>query len=238
MGKNLIQQARGKGSLRYRAPSHRYKGKVKFPKLGDKELNGKIIDLVKCPGHTAPLAVVRFDNGEQIMQIAPEGVRVGEDITFGGSTELKPGNVMALKNIPEGTLIFNIENHPGDGGKFCRSGGAAAKVTARMKNRVIVVLPSKKEKQFMPECRAALGVIAAGGRTEKPFVKAGARFHAMKAKNKLYPKVSGVAQNAVDHPFGGSESHHKGKPTIVPKNAPPGRKVGKLRPRRTGRTKR
>ena len=60
----------------------------------------------------------------------------------------------------------------------------------------------------------------------------------MRAKNKLYPKVCGVSMNAVDHPFGGSSSHHKGKPTQSSRNAPPGRKVGKIAPRRTGRTKR
>jgi len=59
----------------------------------------------------------------------------------------------------------------------------------------------------------------------------------MKAKNKLWPSISGTSQNAVDHPFGGSSSHHKGKPTIAPKNAPPGRKVGAIHPRRMGRKK-
>ena len=73
------------------------------------------------------------------------------------------------------------------------------------------------------------------GGKDKPFLKAGTRYYYMKARNKLYPQISGQAVNAVDHPYGTSRSSKKGFPTIAPKNAPPGRKVGKIRPRRTGR---
>ena len=82
-----------------------------------------------------------------------------------------------------------------------------------------------------------IGLVAGAGRPEKPFMKAGTKHHKMKARNKLYPIVSGVAMNSLSHPFGGTQSSHKGRPTIAPKNAPPGRKVGKIRPRQTGRTK-
>ena len=78
---------------------------------------------------------------------------------------------------------------------------------------------------------------AGSGRLEKPFMKAGRKYHKMKAKNKLWPKVSGIAMNAVDHPYGTSRSSKKGHPTIAKRNAPPGAKVGKLRPRRTGKKK-
>ena len=99
-------------------------------------------------------------------------------------------------------------------------------------------LPSSKTKDFNPDCRACIGIIAGSGRKEKPFLKAGTKHHAMKARNKLYPSVSGTSQNAVDHPFGGSSSSVKGRPTQAPRNAPPGRKVGKIAPTRTGRKKR
>ena len=96
-------------------------------------------------------------------------------------------------------------------------------------------MPSKKQKQFHPNCRATVGVIAGSGKGEKPILKAGKRHHMMKARNKLYPQTSGVAMNAVDHPFGSGRGRHKGKPTIAPRFAPPGRKVGMIRARRTGR---
>ena len=171
------------------------------------------------------------------MLIAPEGVRVGDTIQIGEEVNLKNGNTLQLKNIPEGTLIYNIENMPGDGGKFVRASGAFARVVSNMEKQVTVLLPSKKEKKFNGSCKASIGVIAGAGRTEKPILKAGKRHHMMKAKNKLYPKVSGVAMNAVDHPFGGSSSAVKGKPTQSSRSDPPGRKVGKLAPKRTGRTK-
>ena len=103
---------------------------------------------------------------------------------------------------------------------------------------IVVELPSSKRRTFMPDCRAIIGTIAGGGRTEKPFLKAGTRHFKMKAKNKFYPIVSGISMNAVAHPFGGKGSHTKGRPTQASRNAPPGRKVGSIAPRRTGRTKR
>ena len=98
-------------------------------------------------------------------------------------------------------------------------------------------MPSKKEKKFSPNCRASIGSIAGSGRLDKPFLKAGTRFKKMRARNRLYPKVCGISMNAVDHPFGGKCSHIKGRPTLSSRNAPPGRKVGKIAPRRTGRKK-
>ena len=96
-------------------------------------------------------------------------------------------------------------------------------------------MPSKQQKTFLPNCRATIGVLAGSGRVDKPFVKAGKKFHAMKAKNKLYPKTSGVAMNAVDHPFGSGRGRHIGKPKTPPRNAPAGRNVGLIRAKRTGR---
>jgi large subunit ribosomal protein L2 len=80
-------------------------------------------------------------------------------------------------------------------------------------------------------------VVAGGGRTEKPFMRAGTRFFKMKAKNKLWPKIGGSAQNAVDHPFGNKRTSRKSKARPMSRNAPPGRKVGMIAARRTGRKK-
>ncbi len=236
MGKRLIQQARGKGGPTYRSPSFRYKGKPCY--LSVKEnIQGEIIDIIKCAGHSAPLTVLKYNNGFMNLMIAPEGIRVGDMISYGGKSDLKGGNVLMLKDIPEGTSVYNIEHQPGDGGKFVRSSGTSAKVLSRLKNKVVVLLPSKKQKVFDEKCRATIGMIAGSGRKEKPFLKAGVKYYKMKSKNKLWPSVSGTSQNAVDHPFGGTSSSHKGKPTIAPRNAPPGRKVGSIRPRRMGRKK-
>jgi large subunit ribosomal protein L2 len=144
---------------------------------------------------------------------------------------------MALNDIPDGALVYNIESQPGDGGKFARGSGVAARVLSRGADGVSVLLPSKKIKKFNAGCRALLGTVAGGGRTDKPFVKAGNKFKQMKSKNKYWPKMTGAAMNAVSHPFGGKRTSRKGRPTIAPRNAPPGRMVGMIRPRKTGRAR-
>jgi large subunit ribosomal protein L2 len=232
MGKRIISQRRGRGTSRYSAPSHRYKTDLFMPKLSE-ETEGKISDIVHCPGHSSPVLKLKVE-GKDAYIPAPEGVRVNDTVLI-NSTEVGKGNIMALGDIPEGTEVFNIEAKPGDGGKFVRSGGATAKVVAKVKGRVTVLLPSKKTKEFHPSCRAIVGVIAGAGRLEKPLLKAGNAHFRMKARNKLYPKTSGNSMNAVDHPYGTSRTSKKGRPTTAKRNAPPGAKVGKIKARRTGR---
>ncbi|MBI2656890.1 50S ribosomal protein L2 [Candidatus Woesearchaeota archaeon] len=239
MGKSLIQQKRGKGSPRYRAPSFKYKGEANFARHEEgKIITASVTDIVHSSGHSAPLIELKYSNGENGLVQAPEGIKVGDNIEMGRDAELKPGNILPLKNIPEGASIYNIESNPGDGGRFVRASGASAKIVTKMENSIIVELPSSKRREFLPECRAMIGIVAGSGRTEKPFLKAGNKFYAMKAKNKMWPIVSGTSMNSVDHPFGGSSSHSKGIPTQSARNSPPGRKVGKIAPKRTGRHKR
>lgn len=238
MGKNLIQQRRGKGSARFRAPSKNYIGEVKHVAPTPEVITGTITSFEKSQGHDAPIARVSYDNGSSALMFAPEGVRVKDTVSAGPLTDIKPGNTLELKNIPEGTLVYNLEAQPGDGGKFCRSTGAFSRVVAKTATTVTVVLPSKKERLFSPTCRATVGVVAGGGRTEKPFLKAGKRFHRRRARNKFVGIVSGNSMNAVDHPFGGKASHRHKLPRQSSRHAPPGRKVGAIAPKRMGRRKR
>jgi len=232
MGKSLVQQARGRGGPTYRAPSFNYAGEVKYPA---QNLTGKVVDIIHCPGHSAPLLSVLYENNETGLLIAPEGIKIGDVISMAGEAEL--GNTLMLRDIPEGSLIFNIESHPGDGGKFVRASGVFGKVLMKFPNKVLILMPSRKQKDFFPTCRATIGTVAGGGRVEKPFMRAGTKYYKMKQRNKYWPKTSGTSQNAVDHPFGGKRSSRKGRPTVAPRFAPAGRKVGKLRPRKTGRFK-
>ena len=239
MGKSLIQQKRGKGSPRYRAPSFRYKGTSRFTEYEeDKSISADIKDILHSSGHSGPLMELQYSNGETGLLQAPEGIRVGDRIEIGKDVEIKTGNILPLKSIPEGTSIYNIESNPGDGGKFVRTSGAFARIITKSEEGIVVELPSSKRRIFLPDCKAIVGVIAGSGRTEKPFLKAGNKFYAMRAKNKLWPIVSGTSMNSVNHPFGGSSSHAKGIPTQSARNSPPGRKVGKIAPKRTGRHKR
>ena len=236
MGKTLIQQARGKGGPSYRSPKFRYFTQARMLPPQE-ETSGKVIDIVKSPAHFAPLAEIELADGSTCYFIAPEGIKTGDTITMGGNAPLNPGNAITLKNIPEGTNVYNIERTPGDGGTFCRTSGTTAKLVAKTETHATLILPSKKEKTLNLNCRALIGTVAGGGRTEKPILKAGSRHYAKRLKNKRYPMISGAAQNAVDHPFGNKRTSRKAKQRPIPRFAPAGRKVGKLHPRRTGRKK-
>jgi large subunit ribosomal protein L2 len=237
MGKRIISQARGKGGPTYKAPSFKYKGSAKHRSFTVEEIKGQVVDIIKCPAHSAPLAIIEYEDQELNLMIAPEGLRVGDIINTGGIKDFSNGSCAFLKDVPEGTMVYNLELKPGDGGKLCRAAGAFAKVVSKINNEVVVILPSKKKKIFHINCRANIGVIAGGGFKDKPLTKAGNSFYKMKAKNKLYPKVSGGAMNAVDHPFGNARSSRKSNAKVVSRHAPPGRKVGMVAARRTGRKK-
>lgn len=231
MGKRLITQRRGRGGSQYRSPSHRHIEKIQHPKFD--ESSGAILDLVHAPGRTSPLAEVDLPGGKDYV-LAAEGMKVGQQITIGDEGEIKPGNVMILGNIPEGTLVHNVELLPGDGGKLIRTAGTSGTVVSRG-DKVVVLMPSGAMKQFEPRCRAAVGIVAGGGRGDKPFGTAGKKHHTLRSRSKAYFKVSGVAMNPVDHPHGGGAHKHVGKPSTVSRNAPPGRKVGRLSPKKKSR---
>ncbi|MDD5651682.1 MAG: 50S ribosomal protein L2 [Candidatus Nanoarchaeia archaeon] len=239
MGHNLIQQRRGKGTIRFRSPSFRFVGRVKYRKYDEQEkngvINGKIIDLVNCPGHSAPLMKVKYDNGEEVLMIAPENVIVNQPLFTGASAENKVGNVLPLKNISKDSNIYCLEIKPGDGGKLVRTPGGYARIVSSSIDSVSVRLPSGKIKEFSPQCRATIGIIAGSGKQDKPFVKAGNRFYAKKAKGKMYPRVSPVKMNPIDHPFGCGRAKNMGRSAIPRRGAPPGARVGLISARRTGR---
>ncbi|MFH0818028.1 MAG: 50S ribosomal protein L2 [Candidatus Micrarchaeota archaeon] len=240
MGKRLIQQRRGKGSSAYRRPSHRFFTRLTYRNYDEKERNGvwngQITRFVDDPARTAILMEVKLETGEYLHLLAPEGAMVGNKFQQGAEAEVGFGNVLPLAKIPDGIPIYNIEAHPGNGGIFVRSSGTSAHVVSHDGKVVTVLLPSKKTKRLDSTCRAQVGVICGGGRLEKPMLTAGANHHKMHARNMTWPNVRGVAMNAVAHPFGGKQ-HHPGRPTTVARNAPPGRKVGHIASRSTGRRK-
>ncbi|HUR62739.1 MAG TPA: 50S ribosomal protein L2 [Candidatus Thermoplasmatota archaeon] len=232
MGKRILTRRRGAAAPRMLSPSHLHKGNVSYPVkfLG----TGKVVSLEHAPGRTCILAKVKFPDGTESLHIANEGMSVGQDVVFTDTTQISPGNVTVVSKIPEGTPIFNMEARPNDGGKFCRTAGNAAEIVTHEAERTIIRMPSGKFRNFHPLARATIGLVAAGGRGDKPFLKAGKVHHAMKAKGVRWPRVRGVAMNPVDHPHGGGAHNFRGGQTSVARGAPPGRKVGKIAPSRTG----
>ncbi|MCH2453856.1 MAG: 50S ribosomal protein L2 [Halobacteriales archaeon] len=241
MGRRIQGQRRGRagtsGSSTFKAPSHKYKANLthKTTPTDSDTVQGTVVDIEHDPARSAPVALVEFNDGDRRYVLAPEGIAVGDSIAIGISAEIKPGNTLPLSEIPEGLPVCNIESRPGDGGKFVRSSGVSATLISHDVHAAMVKLPSGEIKRLNPRCRATIGVVAGGGRTEKPFVKAGKKFHKLRARGTKYPRVRGVAMNACDHPFGGGGRQHPGRPKSVARGAPPGRKVGAIASRRTGR---
>ncbi len=238
MGKRIIAQKRGSGSPKYKKPSFNFKARAKYIYVpAGQDVQGEVLDIFSCRAHSSPIAEVLV-NEKIVHHIAPEGICVGQKLNYSfDESKAKVGNVLPLKHVPEGTFVFNIEAVPGDGGKMVRASGTFARVVSKSDKFVVVLLPSKREKRFDPNCRATIGVAAGGGRVDKPILKAGRKYYMFKAKHKLFPKVSGSAMNAVAHPFGNKRSLRKSKAKPVSRHAPPGRKVGYIAARRTGRRK-
>ncbi|MCC5998556.1 MAG: 50S ribosomal protein L2 [Thermofilum sp.] len=240
MGKRLLVQRRGRGGSVFRNPGWKRIAPARYPPYNpetfkEKVLVGIVKDIVHEPGRGAPLAIVRFEDGTTMYMVPPEGLAVGQKIYYGAKAPIVLGSITAIGNVPEGTIVSNIELRPGDGGKIARSSGAYALVLAHSNGKTLIQLPSKKVKEVDSEARATIGMVAGGGRTEKPLLKAGKNWHRSRAKSYKYPTVRGKAMSAYAHPAGGG-SHQKGL-TPAPRNAPPGRKVGHIAPRRTGRKK-
>lgn len=179
---------------------------------------------------------MKVQGGNEIFYIpATNGIFVGQDITIGSGTT--PGSIIYLRDAVPAQQIYNIELNPGDGGKMIRTAGSSAIVNKKLDhNKIAILMPNKKEIIVSGDCRATLGVIAGDGRINKPFIKASGMFYKMKTRNKLWPRSSAVKMNAIDHPFGSGRGKRI-KPKIAKRNAPPGARVGHIRPRRTGRTK-
>ena len=232
MGKRIIQQRRGRGTHTYKVRRQAFRFKLQYPKNLSGE--GIVIKLLNSAAHTAPLAKIKDDKGTFYIP-AFKGMVEGQKIKF-GSKDMTPGNITELKNIPIKTEIHNIESRPGDGGIFIKSAGNSAVMNRIVGENTFVLMPSKKEKKFHKNCRASIGVIAGEGRLDKPIMKAGKQYHIKKSKSKLWPRTSALKMNVIDHPFGSGRAKNV-KSKIAKRNAPPGRKVGLIRPRRTGKRK-
>ena len=241
MGKRIRVQRRGRGTSTFKASTHKRVAPVQYPSTTEKQreavVRGEIKEIVHESGRGAPLASVELETGETYHTVVPEGVFEGQQIQIGSRAVVDVGNVLPLGKMPEGTMICNIELSPDDGGKMARSSGSYAMVVAHTPQGTIIKLPSGKSRYVNDLCRATVGVASGAGRVEKPFLKAGEKFHLKKAKGQLYPRTRGRAMVAASHPYGSSKRGAR-KVTTVSRHAPPGKKVGLIAARGAGRRKR
>ncbi|GJD12743.1 60S ribosomal protein L8 [Galdieria sulphuraria] len=225
MGRVIRGQRKGAGSV-FRAHVAKRKGAARFRALDYAErhgyIRGVVREIIHDPGRGAPLARVEFRDPYRYKRrvetfIAAEGLYSGQSVYCGKKAQLTIGKV-------------------GDRGKLGRCSGDYVTVINQLEgNKTRIRLPSGARKIVPSNCRAMIGMIAGGGRTDKPILKAGRAYHKYKAKKNCWPRVRGVAMNPVDHPHGGGNHQHIGHPSTVRRDAPPGQKVGLIAARRTGR---
>jgi len=205
-------------------------------------IKGVVREIIHDPGRGAPLARVVFRNPIRYRRqkenfICVEGMYTGQFVYCGRKAQLSIGNVLPLASMPEGSIISNVEQKVGDRGSFARASGNYATIVAHNPDEGTsrIKLPSGAKKVVPSNVRAMVGMVAGGGRIDKPILKAGRAYYKYKSKRNCWPRVRGVAMNPVDHPHGGGNHQHIGHASTVRRDAPPGQKVGLIAARRTGR---
>ncbi len=224
--------------MQFRANATGKVAKARYPRftLGEQRV-GEVIDLVHEQGRDAPLSKIRFEDGTVSFVPAVLGTAVGSSINFGLKSEIQKGNVISVQNIPDGTVVCNVEKHYLDGGTIVKSAGTSATVFSHGDEGVMLRLPSGRLTTLKPRNRAMIGTLAGGGAGERPLMSAGNKWRKFRSRGRKYPIVRGVAQAAYVHPHGGGRHQHVGQSSTVSRNAPPGAKVGSIAARKTGRAR-
>ena len=161
---------------------------------------GKVATIEYDPYRSANIALINYLDGEKRYIIAPNELKVGQTILSGEKVDIKVGNTMPIVNIPVGTVIHNIELHPGHGGQIARSAGASAQILGREERYVLVRLTSGEVRRILNECRATVGVVGNLDYSLVNIGKAGRTRHMG-----IRPTVRGSVMNPNDHPHGGGE---------------------------------
>jgi large subunit ribosomal protein L2 len=163
-------------------------------------IKAKVVAFEYDPFRTAFLMLLEYPDGERRYQIAPQELKIGDEIICQEKAEIKPGNRMRLKNIPVGTMVYNVELESGKGGKLIRGAGTGAKILAHEAGFTHLEMPSKEIRKVSQECFSSIGQVS---HPEKKFEKIG---KAGRRRLKGWrPTVRGTAMNPCDHPHGGGE---------------------------------
>ena len=190
----------GKISVRHRGGGAKKKYRIIDFKRKNIDAPAKVLALEYDPNRTAWLALVEYEDKTRAYFLAPHGLKPEDTVTTIESGEVQIGNRMKLQNIPVGTMVYNIEMKPGQGGKLARTAGSSAQVLAHEGKYAHLKLPSREVRKILQECWASIGQLSNPQHRFENIGKAGrARWMGRR------PKVRGSAMNPVDHPHGGGE---------------------------------
>lgn len=195
----------GKRTMRYIGGGHKKLYRIvdfKREKLG---MAAKVVAIEYDPNRTARIALLQYADGEKRYILAPENLQVGATLVSGDTAEPTVGNAKKLNSIPLGTIVHNVELHPGKGGAICRSAGSNAQLLGKEGKYVSLRLPSGESRLVLGECMATIGSV---GNSEHMNIKLGKAGRSRWLGRR--PRTRGVAMNPVDHPMGGGEGRASG----------------------------
>src|SRR5690554_4908308 len=195
----------GKMTMRYLGGGHKKSYRLIDFKRDKKDIPATVATIEYDPNRTSRIALLHYADGEKRYIIAPDGLKVGDQVMSGPGSEINIGNALPLSEMPLGSFVHNVELKPGKGGQLGRSAGASLQLMAREGSYAQLKMPSGEVRMVRVECLATYGVV---GNAEQENISLG------KAGRKRWlgrrPYVRGVAMNPVDHPMGGGEGKTSG----------------------------
>ena len=194
------RNAQGKITVRHRGGGSKRRIRIVDFKRDKVGVPGRVAAIEYDPGRSARIALIFYRDGDKRYIIAPVGMKVGDTVQAGPEAEVKPGNTLPLQNIPNGTVIHNIELTPGRGAQIVRSAGASAQLMAKEGDYTLLRLPSGEMRRVLSRCQATVGQV---GNVENSLIKLGKAGRTRHRRRR--PQVRGVVMNPVDHPHGGGE---------------------------------
>ena len=209
--KNSGRNAHGKITVRHRGGGNRRKYRIIDFKRNKDGIPAKVATVEYDPNRTANIALLNYADGEKRYILAPVGIKVGDTLMSGPQADIKPGNALALKNMPVGTVIHNIELKPGKGAQLVRSAGVSAQLMAKEGKYALLRLPSGEMRYVSINCKATIGQVGNIEHGNVVIGKAGRKRHMG-----IRPTVRGSVMNPNDHPHGGGEGRSPiGRPSPV-----------------------
>lgn len=210
------RNAKGRLTVRHRGGGHKRKFRIIDFKRNKDGIPAKVASIEYDPNRSARIALINYADGEKRYILAPVGLKMGQQIESGPESDIKPGNTLALRNIPMGTMIHNLELHPGAGGQLVRSAGTSAQLMAKEGKYAHIRMPSGEMRLLLQDCRATIGQVGNVDHENITVGKAGrSRWLGIR------PTVRGVVMNPVDHPHGGGEGRSPiGRNPVTPWGKP------------------